>query len=248
MPLKRFNWRIIFGISLSLLSALLYFLHYTIFRDARHIFIYLLGDIAFIPVQVLLVTLIIDQLLKVREKRIMLKKMNMVIGVFFSEVGVALLKHFFNFDHNLDKLRRHLILTDDWSGRQFLNAKKQIKDFDYGVESKRGELELLRSFLIQERMFLLGLLENPNLLEHESFTELLWAVFHVTEELAYRVDVKRLTDPDYAHLSGDIKRAYVLLITEWLAYMQHLKGEYPYLFSLAVRINPFNPHASPEIE
>jgi hypothetical protein len=89
------------------------------------------------------------------------------------------------------------------------------------------------------------LLENPNLLEHESFTELLWAVFHLTEETACRVDLKQLPDTDCQHLSGDIKRVYGLLISEWLAYMKHLRDNYPYLFHLAARTNPFNPDASP---
>jgi len=31
---------------------------------------------------------------------------------------------------------------------------------------------------------------------------------------------------------------------QWLAYMKHLKKEYPYLFSLAVRTNPFDPDVS----
>lgn len=73
-------------------------------------------------------------------------------------------------------------------------------------------------------------------------------VFHLTEELAHRVDVKNLPASDYEHLSGDIKRMYVLLISEWLSYMKHLKDDYPYLFSLAVRTNPFNPSASPVIQ
>ena len=95
---------------------------------------------------------------------------------------------------------------------------------------------------------MLALLENPNLLEHESFTELLWAVFHLTEELACRMNLKELPDTDYEHLSADMKRAYVLLIAEWLAYMKHLKINYPYLFSLAARMNPFDPNASPIVK
>jgi hypothetical protein len=35
-----------------------------------------------------------------------------------------------------------------------------------------------------------------------------------------------------------------LLISQWVDYMKHLKKNYPYLFSLAIRINPFNPDAS----
>ena len=109
-------------------------------------------------------------------------------------------------------------------------------------------MEVLKNFLTGKRSFLLGLLENPNLLEHESFTDLLWAVFHLTEELNSRADTTGLPDTDYEHLSGDIKRAYVLLISEWLSYMKHLKVDYPYLFSLAVRTNPFDPDALPEVK
>jgi len=29
--------------------------------------------------------------------------------------------------------------------------------------------------------------------------------------------------------------------------MEHLKNEYPYLFSLAIRTNPFDPEASVEV-
>lgn len=70
---------------------------------------------------------------------------------------------------------------------------------------------------------------------------------HLTEELAARADVRKLSDADYAHLSSDIERAYMVLIYEWLEYMRHLKAEYPYLFSFALRTNPFDPNATPEI-
>ena len=74
------RWQILLGLALLLLSALLYLMHYAIFKDAHHIYIYLLGDIAFLPVEVLLVTVIIHQLLTYREKKATLEKMNMVIG------------------------------------------------------------------------------------------------------------------------------------------------------------------------
>jgi len=83
------------------------------------------------------------------------------------------------------------------------------------------------------------------LLENESFTELLYAVFHLAEELAYRDDLRKSPVTDKTHLAGDIKRAYVLLVHQWLDYMAHLKTHYPYLFSLAMRTNPFDQQASP---
>ena len=90
-------------------------------------------------------------------------------------------------------------------------------------------------------------MENPNLLEHESFTDLLWAVFHLTEELENREDFEKIPGTDYEHLIRDTQRAYNAMIFEWIAYMNHLKNNYPYLFSLAVRTNPFDLKASPII-
>jgi len=246
--MKRLNWQIMLGISLIALSAVIYLAQIAIFRTARDTFFYLFQDIAFVPIQVLLVTLIIHKLLSEREKRSMMHKLNMVIGAFFSEVGTTLLKNFLDFDSNIRRIRQNLFMATSWSKKEFYSVKNHLKNYDYGVESKMGDLENLRSFLIEKRNFMLRLLENPNLLEHETFTELLWAVFHLTEELAFRVDVRQLSNADYEHLSGDIKRAYVLLISEWIEYMRHLRYKYPYLFSLAVRMNPFDPNASPEIK
>lgn len=48
-------------------------------------------------------------------------------------------------------------------------------------------------------------------------------------------------------LGGDIRRTYSRIVLEWLHYMEHLKEDYPYLFSLAMRTNPFDPEAKVEV-
>ncbi|MFV9629917.1 MAG: hypothetical protein ACNYWM_02395 [Methanosarcinales archaeon] len=242
---ERVSWQIRFGGFLILLSAFLYLIEYIIFRDPRHIFVYMLGHIAFVPINVLLVTLILQKLLNYRDKRIMLKKLNMVIGAFFSEVGMELLTYFSEGDPELDKIRKEFLITDHWNEEEFFELNKRLKNYHFEIDIQKLDLEQLRSFLIENRNFLLRLLENPNLMEHESFTELLWAVFHLTEELSKRDNLNQLPDTDYSHLAGDIKRAYTTLIHQWLDYMKHLKDDYPYLFSLAMRTNPFDPDASP---
>jgi len=247
--MKRFfNWQIVFGFVLIILSVTFYWIHYLIFRDLHHIFLYLIGDIAFVFLEVLLVTLVLHQFLRYREKKVMLKKLNMVIGAFFSEVGTELLKALSVFDREAAKVTQGLIITKDWSEKEFLKINKKIQSHDYIIDAERGDLDSLKEFLKGKRQFLLGLLENPNLLEHESFTNLLWAVFHLTEELIHRRRLKGLPDSDYEHLSGDIKRIYHFLIAEWLEYMEHLKNDYPYLFSLAMRTNPFDVNASVEVK
>jgi len=69
---------------------------------------------------------------------------------------------------------------------------------------------------------------------------MLWSVYHVLDELENRDTLTGLPANDMNHLSLDIKRAYQLVIKEWVEYMIHLNKEYPYLFSLAKRKNPFS--------
>lgn len=243
--MKQLSWQAALGISLVALSALLYFVEIRIFHSSRDTFFYLFQDIAFVPIQVLLVTLIINRLLTVREKRSRMEKLNMVIGAFFSEVGTELLTRFSDCDPNLESVRKDLIVANNWSREEFGRVKGRLKHYDYGVEIQRVNLVHLRTLFLEKREFLLRLLENPNLLEHESFTELLLAVFHLVEELVVRENVSSLPDSDRHHIAGDIKRAYILLVHQWLEYMGHLKNHYPYLFSLAMRTNPFDENASP---
>ena len=242
--MKHWHWKIWLSLGLVSLSAGLYFLHYTVFHDARHIFFYLLSDIAFIPIDVLLVVLVLHQIITSHEKQLMFKKLNMVFGAFFSEVGTELLKDFSRFNLNPQELNTELLVKKGWSQKKFADLKKKLKNHRIEVDSRKGDLVKLRTFLVSKREFLLRLLENPNLLEHEEFTGLLWAVFHLAEELSFREQVNRLPEPDYEHLSGDIERVYVLLLGEWLSYMKHLHRDYPFLSSLAMRMNPFDPEAS----
>jgi hypothetical protein len=119
-----------------------------------------------------------------------------------------------------------------------------MKNYPFPVKSTGGSLDDLKLLLVSKRDFLLMLMENPNLLEHEAFTDLLRAVFHLTEELGLRLQFSELPRSDLDHLAMDMKRAYRLLIVEWLVYMSHLQEDYPYLFSLAIRMNPFDFGAS----
>jgi hypothetical protein len=246
--MNRVKWQIILGVLLVAVSAILFSVQIRIFHSPRDTYFYLFQDLAFIPIQVLLVTLILNQLLNVREKLSMLNKLNMVIGTFFSEAGTALLKSFAAFDQNADKIRGELLIRGEWTDQRFAAVIKRVRSNDYLIHTGGSDLEALKTFLSGKRGFLLGLLENPNLLEHETFTELLWAVFHLSEELAVRGDLRNLPPTDANHIAGDIKRAHTILVVEWLAYMKHLKRDYPYLFSFAVRTNPFDPNASPALE
>ena len=126
-------------------------------------------------------------------------------------------------------------------------AKRSLSAHSYGLSVKVDDLRQLRDLFSQKSDCLLRLLENPNLMEHERFTELLRAVTHLNEELSLREDFGKLPDSDLQHLTADVNRCYGPLVREWVHHMWHLKQRYPYLFSLGVRTNPFDRNASPVV-
>ncbi|MFC2066319.1 hypothetical protein ACFLUO_04560 [Chloroflexota bacterium] len=228
-------------------SGLFYFIHYLIFRDPHHIFIYMLGDFAFLPLEVFLVVIVIERILTRREKQAMLQKLNMAIGAFFSEVGNRLLGDLLGHFDNRDEISRHLNITAHWTEKDFKQADAYAYHLKIDLDVRKFDLEDMKRYFAQKRMYLLTLLENPNLLEHDRFTDLLWAVTHLDEELEARPSLKNLPEHDLEHLAVDIQRMYDHLASEWLDYVQHLKANYPFLYSLVLRTHPFQEHPSPVI-
>jgi hypothetical protein len=226
-------------------SALIYYFHFQTFRNPYHIFIYMIGDLAFLPLEVFIVVIVIERILAYRERQSKLQKLNMVVGAFFSEVGNRLISDLLVCCTNREEIFHYLGVTQEWTAKDFKNAEECAKEIKLGLDYRNMELAVLKSFLIEKRAFLLRLLENPNLLEHERFTDILWAVFHLAEELEARTSVKDLPDSDLEHIAGDIQRVYGPLVTEWLRYLEHLKSAYPFLFSLIARTHPFQTQPSP---
>jgi len=237
------RWKVTAGIALITLTLFLMTVHFLIFQDSHHLFIYFLGDLAFLPVEVLLVTLIIDQMLSSREKQLRMEKLNMVIGIFFSRAGTPLLDRFARADQNEGPLTG-IPTGTPWTAEKFRMVHADIAGWNGTIDPARIDFPALREFLVGNEDFLLRIMENPTVFEHESFTDLILAVAHLAEELKARSDFTLLPPSDLAHLTGDTERVYSRLVPEWLKYMEYLQRSYPYLFSLALRKNPFDKTAS----
>jgi hypothetical protein len=242
---RRFSFIIYLALAFLALSGVLYYVHYLIFGDIHHIFIYMVGDLAFLPLEVLLVVLIIERVLASREKRDKLEKLNMVVGAFFTEVGSYLLTDLLRYFDNRAEITAQLNISAGWSKRDFRRAARYAYHLKVELDCAKVDLEKLKAFLARKRTFILTLLENPNLLEHDRFTDLLWAVTHLDEELEARPSLSSLPEKDLEHLAGDIQRMYDHLASEWLDYVEHLKASYPFLFSLVLRTHPFQESPSP---
>jgi len=244
------KWETKLGIVLISLTIIIYGAKFLIIGDVgeSNTLTYIFNALGFLPVNVLLVTIILNQLLAVRSRRERLQKMNMVIGVFFSGIGSQLLKLLSDADPDLDAIQGDLLIRDSWTDLEFDAIIATLKGFRQTISIERINLIELHTMLTRHQDFLLRLLENPVLLEHATFTESLRAVFHLSEELESRGDLSALPESDLGHLATDLRRVYDHLTPEWVEYMRYQKANYPYLFSLAMRRNPFDDNASTIIQ
>ena len=243
--MKKISWQLFLVPSLIGISVALYFVHYLIYGNAPYIFNSVIARVAFVPIQVLLIALVINRLLTYHEKRARREKLNMIVGAFFTEVGNYLLAYFSTYDPQEKDLSAELNFDGTWTDAKFQKLSVNLKKYNFSIQTNEEVLTELSTFFQQNKGFLLRLLENPNVLDHKSFSNLLLASFHLSAELQSRKIFNDLPVTDHQHLAIDIQRAYRLLVNEWLLYLNYLRKNYPYFFSHAMRTNPFDEDASP---
>jgi hypothetical protein len=244
MNLRHPSWELKFALSLVVAFGALNLLHYACYRDAASILLANLTALAFLPVSVLVVTLFVERMLAAREKSQRLAKTSMLLGVFYSAVGARLLEHCVAWDPAPRPLQDAFGSAAAWERFSPQLAEQVLAGHPFALSPGPARLRELRELLSAQQDLLLRLLENPILLEHETFTDLLRAVFHLAEELNFRKEFEALPAADLAHLAGDVQRVYGQLTREWVSYLGTLQRDYPYLFSLAVRTNPLSTHPS----
>ncbi|PKL59376.1 MAG: hypothetical protein CVV33_08160 [Methanomicrobiales archaeon HGW-Methanomicrobiales-4] len=236
-------WQMRLGLLLICCSFIVYTAKIVLIDNLKGTIEYIFNSFGFLFLNVLVVTLVINELLSVRSRRDRMEKMNMVIGTFFSEVGSGLFKQIIPADPDIFRLEG-VLSAGSQDSPDFSAMEAAVASHPFIVSSSLIDLQKLFEFLNIRREFMLRLLENPVLLEHQVFTGLLQATFHLSDELSRRPSLIGLSDADRRHLAGDISRVYEHLTQEWVRYLEYLKRNYPYLYSLEARTNPFDPTAS----
>lgn len=221
-------------------SALLYALNLALFKDFRNLGFYTLMDLAFLPIQAILVSVVLEAFLSRHEAQARVKKLGMVSGAFFSEVGDGFLKRLSLHDTSTAERRELMRVGTQWKKSDFIAAANASRNLGIRFSLKPADFAEMSAYLSERRDFLLRLLENPLLLDHELLTDSLMAVFHAHDELRLREDFGKLPESDKSHLAKDLERAYSTLIEARLLYLAALKSGYPFLYSLALRADPLS--------
>ena len=242
------KWKIKFSILMIILIIVIYGSNYLVLGDGEHIISYVWTHLGFIPVDILVVAFILDEIIERKEKEAMLEKLDMLMSTFFSEIGNELISQLSSankYKTNTENLKS----IKNWDDKDYENKLKELKDTDVEFqaditpENREEFLRNLNELLTSKREFIINLINNPNLLEKEEFTGLVNAILHLDEELEHRKDLSLVTDADFAHLNGDMHRVYNKLIHEWVYYLRYLNKHYPYMIALIIRTNPFDEDA-----
>lgn len=228
--MKKFNFYIVISIILVTISAVMFFIHYLAFGQAENTAYYSLMSLCFIPINCLAVTIIFERLIDYKEKNERINKLNMLVGIFFSEIGSDLMHTLINAD---ESAKNSITEFDDL---------KKIEDklliHNYSINIEKIDLINLKRILIENNDLLINLISNENLLQHEIFTDLLMSVIHLRDEILF-IERNGYSEIDTYHLTTDIERVYKSLNIQWINYLKYLKNFYPFLYSNAIRVNPF---------
>ena len=239
------SWKLKFSILMIILIIIIYGSNYLVLGDAEHIISYVWTHLGFIPVDILIVAFLLDEIIEKKEKEAMMEKLDMIMSTFFSEIGndlISTLSSVNTYKADTSQLKS----IKDWTDKDFDEKLTLIKNTDIkfkadvSVEDREQYLTDLRTLLVSKREFIVSLINNQNLLEKEEFSSLLNAILHLDEELEHRKDLSLVTDADFAHLNGDMQRVYNIIIHEWVYYLKYLHKHYPYMIALIIRTNPFD--------
>lgn len=228
--MKKSKYYFIISIILILLSSILYLIHYLVFGQALNTAYYSLMNLCFIPINSLIVTILLEKLIEYKNHQDRIEKLNMLISIFFTEMGSSLMHLIIDTDENTKNLVNSF---DDIEG-----LKQSVRNHKFNVDMSKLDLCSIKSILVNNNSLLINLISNESIHQHEIFTDLLMSIIHLRDEIVF-VENNKFKKIDICHLKNDILRVYKNISIQWVYYIEYLYKYYPFLYDNAIRVNPF---------
>lgn len=228
--MKKIRYYFVISFILIALSSIMFFIHYLIFGQALNTAYYSLMNLCFIPINSLVVTIMLEKLIDYRAKKDRIEKINMLVGIFFTEVGGKLMHFIIDADKDA---KNYIINFEDLN-----KIKKSLYEYDYKVDMNYIDLCTIKNILVEHSNLFVTLISNESILQHQIFTDLLMSVIHLRDEIIFMEKDNEL-EPNINHLENDVIRVYKNISIQWISYLEYLQKSYPFLYNNAIRVNPF---------
>ena len=207
-------------------SIVIYGLQILIFRDHQTTFFYILQDLAFMPVTIAIATLVVGELMNNKEKKERMVKTRMLTSTFYTEFGGQLMGLLLTGVQNAEELQAQKYLqakTED----EVKELQKKIREQEIIYRLDQNIYDTAMELITAHKEKMLILAASPMLEDHESFTKLLWGIFHLMDEYRLRGSYKNLSAHSIEHMSEDMGRLTKELIYNAIANALYLRQTYP---------------------
>ncbi|MPQ43342.1 hypothetical protein [Clostridium tarantellae] len=233
-------------LALISIGLFLYYIHYLIFSNLYGTVSSIFFAVAFTPVQIILNILVIDKTVDQKEKIQHDKKINILVGTFFSEFGTDFLTDLVKGDDNIQKILPDNMVSKCLREECFENLKQLASSYEYVLNIEKINLVEIKEKLYNKNEFLIDLMTNAEVKEDQSFTDLLISLIHLNDEIKARYNDGKLEKYEIIHILYDMRIVYKKLTIEWINYMIKLKGTYKQLFVRAMITSPFDNRSKKE--
>lgn len=222
------------------ITVCFYAIYYLLLHNKDDIITSIMDNIISVPFNVLITGILFDYILNRKTRKIEEEKIDMVIGIFYTEVGNELLKMMTKADECIELVRSDLLATYDWEEENYENAIKILDQMDYCVDIDKIDISEMKLLLDKSTPLIIDLLSGNVLKNKIDFTEIVVSVFHLRCEFNERIIQDELEEYEKEHLIDDIEVAYKLLAKRWYQYIYILQKEHPQLFVKALINSPFD--------
>lgn len=226
--------------SLSLIALSIYVIHYLIFGNAGQTISGLVLSLAYVPIGMLYEILLLDKILEQKEKLSSAKRMNLVIGSFYHEIGNDLIKHISKGDLSVIDSLCYNKIKDGCKEDKAYSLFDNIENYECNIDISKIDLKAIYQILERRDTFVLGLVTNSSIDIYDGFIEMLMSLIHLRDELQLRYMDKHDNSKDEYHIESDLCMCYLRLLDEWIKYMKELKEFYPKLYLKISKKSPFS--------
>lgn len=227
-------------IPLIAIIIVFYIVYYLMFDNATEVLTSMIDNIVSVPFSVLITGILFNYILNRKDREREAEKVNMLVGVFYSEIGNSLLDIMVNSDECIDEIRDKALITPDWKEEDYIKLVDDFEKFDYCINLDKIDFDKLKLILDEATPMIIDLLSGNVLQNKEEFTEIIVAVFHLRCEIDDRYGEDELAEYEKEHLEKDIDIVYKLLAQRWVEYMAHIQNVHPQLFVKALIKSPFD--------
>lgn len=147
--MKRLRFEHILIIVLVFIAGLFYALQEIIFHNPAESSYLFFQDLAFLPINIVLVTFVLERVLRSREKRERLEQINILISAFFTETGAAVLETLRPCMDGPEPEKLHM--SARWTDKMFIDAAKDARAGSYHAHPDAETIAQLKELLPQKR-------------------------------------------------------------------------------------------------